>query len=106
MIKFKKTFTCDVCGEEITYPNFRIEWGYTQLPVPPKHEPYDFIHVCHEDCSYGILNGHDHPITFGDIIFDQLSYTPQMTNERLDKLSEECPLLAQTIQDIKANIFE
>jgi hypothetical protein len=93
-------------GEEITYPDFRIEWGHKHLPSPLKHEPYDFIQVCHEDCSYGILNGKNHTITFGDIIFNQLPYSPQLTNKRLDDLSKQNPLLASKIEEIKRNIFK
>lgn len=106
MLEFKKTFICDVCGKEITYPDFRIEWGHTTLPSPLKHEPYDFIQVCHDDCSYGILDGYNHPITSGDIIFSQLPYDSQLTNECLNDLSKQNPLLTSKIEDIKKNIFK
>lgn len=51
MPKFKTSFTCDVCGKKITFPNFRIEWGYNKLPESHKAELFEFLQVCHEDCS-------------------------------------------------------
>lgn len=106
MVKFKKKFSCDVCGENILYPNFRIEWGHTQVASSSYQQPFDFVQVCHENCSYGILNGNSHPVTFGDIIFDQLPYSPQKTEECLDDLAQNNLQLSETIQSIKAKIFE
>lgn len=80
--------------------------GYTQLPEPEQNKSYDFIHVCHDECSYGILGGLNHPITIGDIIFNQLLYTPQLTDEQLTELSKQYPSLTVKIEDIKNNIFE
>lgn len=106
MAKFKTTFTCDVCGKEITYPKFRIEWGYNKLPESHKAEPFEFIQVCHEDCSYGIKNGKNHPITIGDIIFDQLPYSAEDTKQRLKDLKKDNPLLKDKIKSIKNKLFE
>lgn len=105
-MKFKKTFTCDVCRREITYPDFRIEWGYNTLPSPGNQKTYEFIQVCHDSCSYGVINGNNHPITMGDIIFSQFPYTPESTDDRLDDLSLRNPSLKSKITQIKNNIFE
>lgn len=105
MKNFKKSFTCDVCGKTITYPNFRIEWGYTKKPHT-KNAAYDFIQVCHEDCCYVINDPSKYPCTIGDIIFDQCGYTAECTYERLDELAEENPALSLDIQNIKDEIFK
>lgn len=106
MSKFKTSFTCDVCGEKITYPNFRIEWGHNFRHELKDSSKFDFIQVCHEDCSYGIKTQPTYPCTFGDIIYDQMPYTPDLTEERLNELSQSNPNLSTKIADIKNNIFE
>ena len=106
MPKFKKAFICDVCNQEITYPNFRIEWGHTKQPTLKNSSKFDFIQVCHEDCSYGIRTIPSYPCTFGDIIFNQFPYTPELTLKRLNELSKNNPNLSSKIEDIKNNILE
>lgn len=106
MPKFKKSFICDVCGKEIAYPNFRIEWGHNSQHSIEKANKFDFIQVCHEACSYGIKTNPPYPCTFGDIIFDQLPYSPEDTMNRLDELSQQNPNLSTKINQIKDNIFE
>lgn len=106
MPNFKNTFTCDVCGKKITYPKFRIEWGHNNKPTLENSSKYDFIQVCHEDCSYGINPELSYPCTFGDIIFDQSPYTPEDTYNRLNELSQSNPILFDKIAAIKKNIFE
>ena len=106
MPKFKTSFTCDVCGQKITYPNFRIEWGHTKKHSFENSSKFDFIQVCHEDCSYGIRTISSYPRTYGDIIYDQLPYSAELTNTRLNELSQTNPILSEQIQSIKNNIFE
>lgn len=106
MTKLKKSFICDVCGKKITYPNFRIEWGYNSQPSIKNARKFDFIQVCHESCSYGIRTNPHYPCTFGDIIFDQLPYSPEDTMNRLDELLQQNPNLSIKINQIKDNIFE
>lgn len=107
MCEFKTTFTCDVCGEKIEYPHFRIEWGYNEPRKPKEKKPYEFIQVCHEDCSYGIKNDKGCPSTVGDIIFDQaLQYDAKYIRDRLKELSKDNPLLKDQIKKIKKKIFK
>lgn len=106
MYKFKKSFTCDVCGKTIEYPHFRIEWGHSTQHAIEDSSKFDFIQVCHEKCSYGIRTNPPYPCTFGDIIFDQLPYSEELTNKRLDELAERNPNLSLNIRNIKNNIFE
>ena len=106
MSEFKKTFICDVCGQKITYPNFRIEWGHNFQHELKDSSKYDFIQVCHEDCSYGIRTQPKYPCTFGDIIFNQMPYTPEVTENCLNNLSLSNPNLSSKIANIKNNIFE
>ena len=104
MKNFKKSFICDVCGKKLSSPHFRIERGNGNTRSRSSKYKYDFIQVCHNECSYG-----DNPnstCTSGDIIFDQLPYTADATYNRLNELKEENPNLAGKIEDIKDNIFE
>ena len=104
MKNFKKSFICDVCGKKLSSPHFRIAWGNGNTRSRSSKYKYDFIQVCHNECSYG-----DNPnstCTSGDIIFDQLPYTADATYNRLNELKEENPNLAGKIEDIKDNIFE
>ena len=89
MKNFKKSFICDVCGKKLSSPHFRIEWGNGNTRSRSSKYKYDFIQVCHNECSYG-----DNPnstCTSGDIIFDQLPYTADATYNRLNELKEENP---------------
>lgn len=106
MSDFKKTFICDVCGQKITYPNFRIEWGHNFQHEPKDSNKFDFVQVCHDDCSYGIKRIMSYPCTLGDIIFNQISYSPEATERRLNELSQSNPNLSSKITSIKNNIFE
>lgn len=95
---------CQVCRKPITYPKFRIEWGYMSLTSPrPQH--FDFIQMCHEDCSWGIQSSGNHPTTFGDMIFDQIPYSASVCRDRLDELSENNPPLQSSISEIKKVLF-
>ncbi|NNJ32667.1 hypothetical protein [Lacrimispora defluvii] len=96
---------CQVCGKPITYPKFRIEWGYKKL-TSPKPQPFDFIQMCHEDCSWGIQSSSNNPTTFGDMIFDQVSYDASTCRERLDQLLKDNPPLQDSILAIKENLFK
>lgn len=106
MSDFKKTFTCDVCGQKITYPNFRIEWGHNYPHESKDSNKYDFIQVCHNECSHGISRIQKYPCTFGDIIFDQNPYSPEATERCLNQLSLSNPNLLSKIANIWNNIFE
>lgn len=86
-------------------PHFRIEWGCTVVPSSAKQISFDFIQVCHEDCSYGIRSGSNHPVTFGDIIFDQLPYDADLLNQRLSELSSQHPLLHDSIEGIRNKLL-
>lgn len=106
MKEINQSFTCDVCGGKITSPHFRIEWGYNGLSQNQRPRSFDFIHVCHHNCSFGIQNDKNSPITFGDIIFDQNLYSDEDLYNRLDELSQSNPSLSEEIVRIKNKIFE
>lgn len=106
MLKFKSQFICDVCGRTITDSHFRIEWGHNSKPTSKNASKFDFVQVCHNDCSYGYKTNSSYPCTFGDIIYDQLPRTANDTNERLEELAQQNPNLSKQIQHIKSNIFE
>lgn len=106
-MKFKMSFACDVCGREITPNNFRIEWGTTSSPSRREKKPFDFIQVCHDDCSYGIHNTTDkESFILGDIIFSQFPYDPELTFDRLNELSQDNPEIKEKIEKIKNKIFD
>lgn len=104
-MKIKETFVCDVCDEPIQYPHFRVEWGRTTPPSSSQKISYDFIQVCHEDCSYGIQTGNNYPVTYGDIIFDQLPYDANLLDQRLNELSLDNPQLRSSIDQIKIKLL-
>ena len=106
MHKFKKSFICDACGGIINDSHFRIEWGHSSQPAPKDSSKFDFIQVCHNQCSYGIRTDPPYPCTFGDIIFDQLPPSADQTNQRLDDLAKSNQNLSSDIKRIKNNIFE
>lgn len=106
MPKLKTSFTCEVCGQPITCPHFRIEWGHTSQPAPCDCSKFDFIQVCHHDCSYGIRTIPAYPATFGDIIFDQPSPSLEDVCNKLDELAQRNPILSEKIETIKNTIFE
>ncbi len=105
MIRFNKCFTCDVCGKTITPPHFRIEWGRTPKDISMLSQPMSFIQVCHNKCSYGISIQAGSNVTSGDIIYDQLSLSPQQTDDELTKLSKQYPNLSQRIESIRSKIL-
>ena len=106
MPEFKTSFICDVCGQKITYPKFRIEWGHTSQPTLENSSKFDFIQVCHEDCSYGIKPKSSYPATYGDIIYAQFPYSAELTNKRLDEMTQQNQNHSEIIKSIKNNIFE
>ena len=83
-----------------------LNGGYNSQPSIKNASKFDFIQVCHESCSYGIRTNPHYPCTFGDIIFDQLPYSPEDTMNRLDELLQQNPNLSIKINQIKDNIFE
>ena len=105
-MRFKHTFTCDVCGEEITYPNFMIECGFNNIPFPKNRTSFEFIHVCHNRCSYGLFCGIDRPCAAIQQIFSQSHYTPDYINGYLNNMAYTNPSLASKIAQIKNKIFE
>ncbi len=106
-MKFKTSFTCNVCGKEIASNNFRIEWGFLSRSSVLAKNSFNFIQVCHDDCSYGIHGTIDgNPIVFGDIIFSQLPFSPELTLDKLNELSQDNPVIKDKIKQIKNNIFD